>query len=165
MCVSERLNPSSSSEFPPKKILVPTDGSDNARRAERVAVRLAKDYGAELTILYVAALPAYLYAAPSPFGGAPVADLKDIFQTAEKEGKKLVDNSVEYAKSQGAMTVGNVLTSKSSVVFEITQYAQDNNVDLIVIGTRGLGGFKKMLMGSVSSGVVAHAHCNVIVVK
>jgi nucleotide-binding universal stress UspA family protein len=45
------------------------------------------------------------------------------------------------------------------------EYAEEHNIDLIVIGTKGLSGIKKMLLGSTASGVVAYAHCPVMVVK
>ena len=152
------------SPFAPKKILVATDGSDNAKRAEEVAVKLAKEYGAELTILDVVTELVY-FLSPPPTGVAPAFDQKDLFGTFEKEARKLVDQSVQRAKAQGVKARGEVLHSIQSVVYEITHYAQDKDVNLIVIGTRGLGGFKRLLLGSVSSGVVTHAHCNVLVVK
>ena len=52
-----------------------------------------------------------------------------------------------------------------SVVEAIVNDAESRNVDLIVIGTRGLSGFTKLLIGSVSSGVVSHAHCSVFLVR
>jgi nucleotide-binding universal stress UspA family protein len=57
------------------------------------------------------------------------------------------------------------LTSAGTVVQEIVDFASQEKVDLIILGTRGLGGFKRMLMGSVSNGVVNHAGCSVLVVK
>jgi len=69
---------------------------------------------------------------------------------AEKKGVK--------SKPQTSETVG-------SVVQAITDYAANEKIDLIVMGTRGMGGFKKMLLGSVSSGVVTHANCAVLVVR
>jgi len=69
---------------------------------------------------------------------------------AEKKGVK--------AKPHTSGTVG-------SVVQAITDYAASEKIDLIVMGTRGMGGFKKMLLGSVSSGVVTHAQCAVLVVR
>jgi len=51
------------------------------------------------------------------------------------------------------------------VVETIINHAAKEDVDLIIVGTRGLGGFKKMLIGSVSSGVISHANCPVLVVR
>lgn len=53
----------------------------------------------------------------------------------------------------------------TSVVQAITEKALEKGVDLIVVGTRGLGVFKRLLLGSVSKGVVSHAHCSVLVVR
>jgi nucleotide-binding universal stress UspA family protein len=50
-------------------------------------------------------------------------------------------------------------------VYAITNYADEKHVDLIVVGSRGMGGFKRMLLGSVSSGILNHAHCSVLVVR
>jgi nucleotide-binding universal stress UspA family protein len=58
-----------------------------------------------------------------------------------------------------------VLERALSVVEAINDVALNEKVDLIVTGTRGLSGFKKVVLGSVASGVVEHAHCSVLVVK
>jgi len=58
-----------------------------------------------------------------------------------------------------------VVASPTSVVPAIVDYAEKNNVDLIVVGTRGRSGLKKLLLGSVASGVVTYASCPVMVVK
>jgi nucleotide-binding universal stress UspA family protein len=47
----------------------------------------------------------------------------------------------------------------------IVEYAENKNINLIVVGTRGISGFKKLLLGSVASGIVTYAHCPVLVVK
>ena len=52
-----------------------------------------------------------------------------------------------------------------SVVETIVNQAVKENVDLIIVGTRGLGGFKKLLLGSVSNGIVSRAHCPVLVIR
>jgi nucleotide-binding universal stress UspA family protein len=52
-----------------------------------------------------------------------------------------------------------------NLVGAIVEYAELENIDLLVIGSRGLTGFKKLLVGSVASGVVTYAHCPVLVVK
>jgi nucleotide-binding universal stress UspA family protein len=151
--------------FPPKKILFATDGSDNARRAEEAAAILAKSCGSELLILNVYSIPFYAFSSASAFGGMPPINIKELMETAEQQAKKLVDESQRRVESQGIRTTGKVLEAGSSVVYEIVSFAQNENVDLIVVGTRGMGGFKKLLLGSVSSGVVSHAHCNIMVVK
>jgi nucleotide-binding universal stress UspA family protein len=60
---------------------------------------------------------------------------------------------------------GEVVKSNESTVQSITERAKDFKADLIVIGTRGLSSFRKMLIGSVSSGVVTYADCPVLVVR
>jgi nucleotide-binding universal stress UspA family protein len=57
------------------------------------------------------------------------------------------------------------IVDPTSIVGAIVDYAERENIDLIVIGSRGLSGFKKLLLGSVASGVVTYANCPVMVVK
>jgi nucleotide-binding universal stress UspA family protein len=47
----------------------------------------------------------------------------------------------------------------------IVEYAENKNINLIVVSTRGISGFKKLLLGSIASGIVTYAHCPVLVVK
>jgi nucleotide-binding universal stress UspA family protein len=58
-----------------------------------------------------------------------------------------------------------VVVTATSIVSAIVEYAKNKNVDLIVTGTRGRSEFKKLLLGSVASGVIIHASCPVMVVK
>jgi nucleotide-binding universal stress UspA family protein len=58
-----------------------------------------------------------------------------------------------------------VIATDTSIVGAIVEYAEREKIDLIVIGTRGRSGFKKLLLGSVPSGVVTYATCPVMVVK
>jgi nucleotide-binding universal stress UspA family protein len=150
--------------FPVKKILVSTDGSENAKRAVSAASSLAKQNGSELLIVHVVseAIPAQY----SPIGiNTPAADYSDYFKTIEQEGLKLVNDVAQRAKEEGINARGEVLRTISSTVESIVEAADKEHVDLIVVGTRGLGGFKKLLLGSVSSGVVSHASCSVLIVR
>lgn len=152
------------SPFPLKRILVSTDGSENAKRAVMAASSLAKQTGAELLIVHVVseAIPAQY----SPIGiNSPASDYTDYFKTIEQEGLKLVNQAVQNAKGEGINARGEVLRTISSTVESIVEASEKENVDLIVVGTRGLGGFKKLLLGSVSSGIVSHAHCSVLIVR
>lgn len=146
-----------------KKILVPTDGSGNAKRAVQTATDLARKYNAELIVAHVVAqfVPVY-----SPVGASSWSmDYSAYYDDLEKEGRKLINQIVEEAKSHGVNARGEVLRAITSTVATIVEEASKENCDLIVVGTRGLGGFKKLLLGSVSSGVAAHAHCSVLVVR
>ena len=146
-----------------KRILVPTDGSDNAGRAVKVASDLAKRYDAEIIILHVIQVPHKLLAASSRTASATVLD--QYYREFGKEGQRIVEDALSIAKSQGAPARGKVLDKPSSQVEAITNYSAAEKVDLIVMGTRGLSGFKKLLMGSVSSGVLSHTICSVMIVR
>lgn len=61
--------------------------------------------------------------------------------------------------------VTEVIIAEESIVSEIIEFAERENIDLIIMGTRGRTGFKKLLLGSVASGVVNFAHCPVLVIR
>jgi nucleotide-binding universal stress UspA family protein len=156
--------PLESNEAAPPKvetILVPVDGSEHSKNAAQTAIRLASSYGAGLIVISVVAPPAYFVAGPV---GAP-ADLTEYYKLETEDATSAVDAAVALAKEGGIAARSQVLRPDKSVVEAIVEYASNEKVDLIVIGTRGLGGFKKMLLGSVSGGVIAHAHCPVLVVR
>lgn len=80
---------------------------------------------------------------------------ENIAASAEKENTKIATISLET----------EVVVSPISVVGTIVEYAERNYIDLIVMGTRGRSGFKRLLLGSTASGVVTYAHCPVLIVK
>jgi nucleotide-binding universal stress UspA family protein len=146
-----------------KRILVAIDGSENSFSAARVAISLAKKHEAELLIVNALYTPTY-WVSYSPTG-VPPAYLVELREDEERKAEPLVAKVKGMASAEGLDARTEILKSVSSVVEAITLYASDQKVDLIVIGTRGLSGFKKLLIGSVSSGVVTHAHCSVLVVR
>lgn len=161
--MSKKLNSNFDPYFP-SKILVPIDGSPNASRALDVAVLLAKTSGAELVVLNVIPTPSILITT-SAFG-APASGLESYYEQQESSANHFIDEATNVAKKEGVSQITTKVTrADKSIVEEILDSAASGKIDLIVIGTRGLGGFKKLLQGSVSSGVVAHAHCNVLVVR
>lgn len=154
----------SHSKFSLKKIVVSTDGSENAKKAVEAACLVAKQNGSELLIVHVVseALPAQY----APIGiNEPVADYTSYFNAIEQKGKDLVNAAVDGARNAGVNATGEVLRTISSTVEVILEASERYQADLIVVGTRGFGGFKKMLLGSVSSGIVSHASCSVLVVR
>jgi nucleotide-binding universal stress UspA family protein len=145
------------------KILVAVDGSRSSERAARVAVMLAKRNAAELSVISAIPRHIYLYAPVPDLGGAPVG-LGAYYRQVGSDADKRVNEVVSLAKGQGVKAIGRVLKA-ASVVQSITDYAKSHGIELIVLGTKGSGGFKRLLLGSVSSGVVTHAHCSVMVVR
>jgi nucleotide-binding universal stress UspA family protein len=148
-----------------RKILVAVDGSKPAMDATDKAIDLAKLYSAELSALYVISSDIrYHYSwntlSPGLFPGA-----FKITGIAEQSGKKHLDKVKQKAAEKNLKVKTDILVGLTSTVKEIVEYAEKNKMDLIVIGNRGLTGFKKTLLGSVASGVVTYADCPVLVVK
>ncbi len=153
-------------EHPPfKRILVGVDGSPNSERAARVAVELAVKYVATLEVLHAIPRLTYEFTPISLTGAIPPTGYGKLYMEARSEAQKYVDDIVSKAKDRGIESEGEVLENVPSIVQAITNFATEKKVDLIVVGTRGKSGFTKLLVGSVSSGVVAHAHCPVLVVR
>jgi nucleotide-binding universal stress UspA family protein len=82
-----------------------------------------------------------------------------------QRGGKHVDKVKQKAMEKNVRVNTDVIIGISSIVKEIVEYAEKNKIEMIVIGSRGISGIKKMLLGSVASGVVTYAHCPVLVVK
>jgi nucleotide-binding universal stress UspA family protein len=91
--------------------------------------------------------------------------VKGIVMTAMQGGQKYVDE-IKLKATESNVSVGtDVVVSTNSVVKTIVEYAEEKNIDLIVIGSKGMSGLKRMLLGSIASGVVTYAECPVLVVK
>jgi nucleotide-binding universal stress UspA family protein len=164
--LEQRLKRNSNSEEQRfTRILVAVDGSEDSKRAAETALKLASQNGAELEVLHVVPRLTYGFA-PVLMGAAiPPTGYSAIYVEAHKEAEKYVGDVMSEAQGRGIKVNGEILEDFSSIVQAITNYAAEKKVDLIVVGTKGRGGFEKLVVGSVSSGVVAHAHCPVIVVK
>jgi nucleotide-binding universal stress UspA family protein len=149
------------SEFP-AKILVATDGSEDAMLAARAAIGLAKDTGAELHVVHVG--PKHVYpphtAGPTPPMGTD-KELRD-------EAQRVLDWQVgELTKAGGEITQSYLRVGMPDE--EILHVSEEIVAGLIVVGNQGLGGMfsqlKRFLMGSVSDRVAHYARCSVMVVR
>jgi nucleotide-binding universal stress UspA family protein len=145
-----------------KKILVAIDGSDNAKRAARVAIVLAKKFGSVLFAVHV--IKELTYSAASDHVLSARATRRYI-DSAKTQAERWISEVVSRAERQGIKARGEVIENVPSIVDAILDDADEWKVDLIILGTRGLSGLKKLIAGSVSSGVVSHARCSVLVVK
>jgi nucleotide-binding universal stress UspA family protein len=146
-------------------ILVAVDGSQSSMNAAFRAISLANEYQARLTGLYV--VPSninYGYLDDNTLSEWP-AEIRKIISNAITKGEGYLDSIKEKAKENAIQFESKVIFGGSSVVRAIVEYAENNDMDLIVMGTIGISGFKRLLLGSTASGVVTYAHCPVLLVK
>ena len=142
-----------------KRILVASDGSENASRAVALATSLARAVGGKLTFVNVVYLPPTSY----PVDGG--AGFDKAMEGLSEDAERITIEAGSFAKRNGVEAVTKIVDEFQSPVVAITKLARKGSYDLIVVGTRGLGGFKKLALGSVASGVVHYAHCSVLVAK
>ena len=135
-----------------KKILVATDGSKFSSIATAKAIDFAKAYGGSLVVVSVVDVPAEFYAE------APQA-VDDMVRKA-KEYTAAVKQQAAAAGVSAESYIGE------SEAFEaIVKLAGEQNVDMVVVGSHGRTGLRRLLMGSVTERVIGHAACPVLVVK
>jgi len=145
--------------------LVPVDGSKPSIDASVQAIDIAKHLDAELIALYVVSPDIrYDYMEDIITPRLPRA-LKDVMMIAMQKGERHVKKVQQKASQKKVKVKTDVVIGVSSIVKEIVGYSEKNRIDMIVIGSRGLSGIKKMLLGSVASGVVTYSHCPVLVAK
>ena len=153
----------------PTKVLLATDGSSEAELATLTAADLAQKTGSELNVILVldGAPTALLYPEATDPEGVEQRDpiLEEEFERrSEQRGREVLDAEVERARSAGG-TVEQAHLAMGEPAREIVHLADDLGAGLIVVGSRGRGGMRRALMGSVSDAVVRHAHCPVMVVR
>jgi nucleotide-binding universal stress UspA family protein len=154
----------------PTRILLATDGSGEAKLATGTAVDLARMSDSELHVVYVldaAPSPALLYPEATDPEGVEIPDQvlqQDLERRAEQRGREILDAEAESVRSAGG-AVAQTHLAMGDAPREIVHLAEDLDAGLIVMGSRGRGGIRRALMGSVSDAVVRHAHCPVLIVR
>lgn len=140
----------------PTKILLATDGSKEAVLAARAAVELSEKTGSELHVVHAwQPIPHYAYPSLAPEKYDP---------PYEQGARQILDEQVERIKAAGG-TVAHTHLRVGAAAKEIVELAEEIGAGLIVVGSRGLGGIRRALMGSVSDSVVRHAHCPVLITR
>ena len=147
-------------------ILVPIDGSEPSFHAAQVAINIANKFNSEIIVLYVVVSPSKAEYA-NLTGLVTPKQIDIIIENAKKESKNWFKRIEDIAKEKGSRIKisTRVILTGIAVYGEVIEYAQQKSIDLIVIGTRGRSGIKKLLLGSTASGVVTYAHCPVLVTK
>ena len=138
------------------KILVAVDGSKQAEWAFKNAVAIARrNEDAELYIASVIDATIATSGLSDPY----------IFNSFYKRTKELVDSYADAAKEAGLTKVFGIVEQGIPKIVLSEDIVDEKGIDLVVCGSSGLTGFKRMLMGSVSEGIVRYAKSDVIVIK
>jgi len=143
----------------PTKVLVALDGSEEATLAATTAVDVAQSTGSELHLVNVR--PMTMYIDPSTDRVRRIADVEE---AAKREAQEFLDAQLKQIQDAGG-SVAQAHISLGRPDEEIVGLADEIEAGLVVMGSRGMGGLKRLLMGSVSDSVVRHAHCPVLVVR
>ena len=141
----------------PTKILLATDGSEEAELAFASAADLSKKTGSELHVVYVGHMPLVSYESP----GATTLDpglSGRMHESAQHEARRMLDEQMQRVGQSGD-EIAEVHARIGKPAAEIVGLAEELGAGLIVLGSRGLGRLRRALMGSVSDSVVRHAHC------
>jgi nucleotide-binding universal stress UspA family protein len=150
------------------KILVPIDGSELSRKAADYAIFLSSKLGTELCVIHVIDNVPYEHNVGS-YGLYDIETPGEIRQILEEERgitKEWFDKIKVKANEKDIQVIRtDLVTTRSSIESAIVNYAERNQVDLIVIGPAGHSGFRKLVFGSVASGVIKHSHCPVMMIK
>jgi nucleotide-binding universal stress UspA family protein len=141
------------------KMLLATDGSEEAELATRAAIELAEGTGSELHVVYVEPLPDFM---KKNDAGSPGYD-RELYEKIEEEARETLRKLVWRVKVAGG-TVADSHLRMGAVAEEIVAFADELEVDLIIVGSRRLRGIRRALAGSVSESVFRHAHRPVLVV-
>ncbi|MCI0638075.1 MAG: universal stress protein [Gemmataceae bacterium] len=134
-----------------RTILHPTDFSPNSEYALHVASALARDYNANLILLHVYSVPVAMYG----YGEGMLPPKSDQLETLTRELHQIQVADVRLTH----------LLVEGDAVNEILRVANENQADLVVMGTHGRRGLKRLLMGSVAEMVVRRASCPVLTVR
>ena len=137
-----------------KKILVPYDGSHHSERAMDTAINMALSDKAALHVLYAYdKLPDYL--------GEP--NFQEVLDRVTAAAQELMESAVQHAHNHGVAATSSVLEGPAAEA--ILRVAEAEGFDLIIMGSRGLGHLKGLLMGSVSERVMHQAKIPVMIMR
>jgi len=140
-------------------ILVPVDGSETAYAAVAKAVELAKAFGSKVTVVQVLSLDPYI-----------AAEYISANQTNDliERARAAIIESLDAAKAkfhEKGIEVETKLLEGQVIHREIIRAAEENHADLIIIGSHGRTGFKKLFLGSVAQSLLGESHIPVLIVR
>ncbi len=150
----------------PTRILLATDGSEDAAFAARTAINLANKTGSELHVVYVEEVPRRLSASESTsLEGLIDPEFEErMRQHAQAAASQLLEEQVQKIEEAGGQ-ITQAHPRFGRPYAEIVHLAEELDAGVVVVGSTGQGGVSRALLGSVSESVVRHAHCPVLVVR
>jgi nucleotide-binding universal stress UspA family protein len=140
--------------------MVAIDGSENSLKAAEYALEVARSFGAQLYAITITSVPESYH-----------LKQEDVLNKSGEMADNMNDAKMWLEKFNHAAKLDNIelktelINSHRPIDYVILEYAEEKKIDLIVVGTRGRSGFKRLLLGSIASSVVTYAHCPVMVVK
>ena len=138
------------------KVLVPVDGSDNSHRALDAALLLSEKLGAKVTAIHVMEDIPVLHIQSEKL-------LREVLYAYKKESQLLLSKCSEIATRKGLSI--NTKLLQGNVGSTLLDFCEKEKYDIIIMGSRGMGNFKELILGSVSSKVVHHSRCPVLVIR
>lgn len=139
-----------------RNIVIATDGSENSQRAISCGVEIAKLSGATVHALYVVDTPSII-------SETWTAGKEMVHELIIREGKKVLSKVKKIIEDSGVEVKEVLLEGYPSE--EIINFAENNNMDLILMGTLGKTGLERFLVGSVAENVVRNSKVPVMVIR
>lgn len=141
-----------------RKILVPTDFNEKSDDVLKSAIGLAKNYDAELIIVHIISTDIYISSFYASAVNMPNL-LNEVAQEAQAHMENFIkDFDLEGIKHSVSVVEGNI----TSVILE---KSEQEDIDLIIMGSHGRTGIERFILGSNSEKVIRNAHCNVLIIK
>ena len=151
------------------RVLVAIDGSTSSMHATDYAISIAMKNNSQLIVLYIIDFYKYSHLSSSiilapTFGSEKYLEEKN---EAEEQMNRIKEKYKQKIKNNINSTElkTEIVEGAKSVAATILEYAETENVDLIIVGSRGRTSFKKLLLGSVSSCIIKNAYCPVLVIR
>ncbi|AQQ54788.1 universal stress protein [Planococcus lenghuensis] len=139
-----------------KNILVGYDGSDWSKKALEAAVKLASEEPRSKINIVTAVPPVTLYY-------PAISSYETVSQESHAKAEEMLTEARELVGEPDL--IGEVKMLEGNPPQQIIRYAENNETDLIIVGSRGLGNIKELFLGSTSHNVTQKAHCPVLIVK
>lgn len=143
--------------------MVALDGSESANHALNFAFDIAEKFSAEILLLTV--VPKILFPYITIPGSSPPPTLTNFSEDLKAGHEKILREALDMIKKKNPNLKVSAKTIEGHAADKIVEMAKEEKVDLIVVGSRGLSGLKRFILGSVSHHVAHHCECPVLIVK